>query len=107
MNIRTNLLKLANDVGLLEPKVAAKPKAVVKSFSWGKLRGVELGNELKAIIHPEDWEEISALSTGEDLTYMDEQNVTWNVTRDGENLTFKAKGIHSNKPMTVPFKDLD
>jgi len=107
MSTTSDLVKLANDVDLLASKVGASARAVVESYGWGKLRKVELGNEIKAIIHPEDWEQISTISDGGSTGYTDEQGIKWTVTRDGDDLTFKPKGIRSNKSLTVPFKDLD
>ncbi len=86
-----------------------KPSSIeVKDYSWGKLRKVELGNSIKAIIHPEHWTSIMHTATSGDSTnFIDEQGINWQVTKEGDGVNLKPDESRSNKSISLSKKDLD
>lgn len=68
-----------------------------KKYHWGDFRRISVGIDFSVSIHPENWEKIDALKSGESLFYKDEQNARWDVKFDGQNLFFKDRDCHSCK----------
>ena len=72
-----------------------------ENYPWGTLRVVEKGIDYKAVIHPDDFDGITYCD-GRGFSFTDEQNVTWDVTRDGDVVTF----VSGHKRLVVSYTEL-
>lgn len=68
-----------------------------ENYDWGIFRRISVGIDFSVAIHPENWQKIDNLKSGESAFFKDEQNARWDVDFDGENLTFKDRNCHSCK----------
>ena len=56
-----------------------------ETYSWGDLRKVEFGySSGRAVIHPENYDEMKKLNFGESMSFVDEQKKKWSVKRMSE-----------------------
>lgn len=84
---------------------ANKIEITKEKYHWGDFRRISVGIDFSVSIHPENWQKIDALKSGESLFYKDEQNARWDVKFDGHNLFFKDRDCHSCK-VTVEKSEL-
>jgi hypothetical protein len=87
-------------------RLPRRTEVIVEQFSWGALRRIHVGHSFSVIIHPEHFELIEKLHECDQLTFTDETNSGWHVTRQDGLITFAGRcGSRGNK-VTVPFSTL-
>lgn len=84
---------------------AASPKVSSETYSWGKLKKIEAGNQYSIPLHPEHWEKLEALGDGEKHAFQDETKRKWTATREGDKLNFTDS--HYGKGSLNPSISLD
>lgn len=83
----------------LKSKLNISDKIEIKKerYHWGNLRVIHVGISFSVVIHPQNWEKLDDLKSGESTFFKDDQNSRWNVDFDGKNLIFKDADCNSCK----------
>ena len=69
-----------------------------EDYHWGTLRKIIVGHSIKVIIHPDNWNGISYVMSGDlpEYTFTDEQFIPWRIRPGKEDYTIEITCDNTN-----------